>query len=80
MGSLKTWLCSLTTPDGYRALFGLTLDEDVIGDLEDKVKANLKLQLQLDHIVAGVLTVWKTKGKVIINSSTSRPKPLAEIL
>ncbi len=56
-----------------------TSSEDDIDDLKDKVK--VKLPTRLTHVSSPDLTVWKTKGEMIINSAeVKEPKRLVEIL
>ncbi|KAH9164869.1 hypothetical protein EDB89DRAFT_2014754 [Lactarius sanguifluus] len=63
---------------GSRFLVDTTFCDNVICDLKMKVKEKWKVDLA--HVDAECLTVWKLKGKNIINSSNSSIKCLAEIL
>ncbi|KAH8980627.1 hypothetical protein EDB86DRAFT_3087731 [Lactarius hatsudake] len=63
---------------GSRFLVDTTFCDNVIYDLKMKVKEKWKVDLA--HVDAESLTVWKLKGKNIINRSNSGIKRLAEIL
>ncbi len=54
-----------------------TSSEDDIDDLKDKVK--VKLHPRLTHVSSMDLTVWKTKGEMIINEAEVKER-LVEIL
>lgn len=70
-----TFLCKLQTWVGKPFLV-LTYGKEDIEDLKNTVKKTRRKDLA--HVSATMLSVWKTKGEMLITKSTS--KRLAETL